>query len=109
MSVCRKIYKVHNFSELFVLGERQNHNRFVPGTGNHGFLTMRFDLVENFGKMFGRTIMGKSFHRVIFAIGVRIVFKLLSSGHKHKDRFKQEEKEVFPKRSFLLLDFEFLS
>ena len=58
-----------------MLGERQNHSGFVPSMGNYGFLTMRFDVVENFDKLLGRTVIGKSFHRVIFAVGVRIVLK----------------------------------
>ena len=36
----------------------------MPSTGNHGFLTMRFDVVENFGQLSGRIVIGKSFHRV---------------------------------------------
>lgn len=68
--------KIHGLPERFILEERQNHNRFVPGTGNRGFLTMRFDAVDNFGKLFGRTVIGKSFHRVTSRYwGVRIVLK----------------------------------
>jgi hypothetical protein len=36
---------------------------------------MLFDIVDNFDILLGRTVIGKSFHRVILVIGVRIVLK----------------------------------
>ena len=47
----------------------------MPSTGNHGFLIMLFDIVDNFDILLGGTVIGKSFHRVILVIGVRIVLK----------------------------------
>ena len=47
----------------------------MPSTGNYGFLTIRFDVVENFGNLLGRAVIGKSFYRVILVIEVRIILK----------------------------------
>jgi len=55
--------------------KRENHSRFTLDTGNHSFLIILFDIVDNFDILLGRTVIGKSFHRVILVIGVRIVLK----------------------------------
>ena len=56
--------------------ERKNHSRLTSDTNNYVFLIIVFlEIDEKFDILLGRTVIGKSCHRVILVIGVRIVLK----------------------------------
>lgn len=87
----------------------------MPSTGNHGFLIMLFDIVDNFDILLGGTVIGKSFHRVILVIGVRIVLKdeylttCYRLGANMKIDSSKRKKKCFQNDLFCFLTLSFLA
>lgn len=76
---------------------------------------LHFDVVENFDKLLGRTVIGKSFHRALLAIGVRIVLKdeylttCYRLGANMKIDSSKRKKKCFQNDLFCFLTLSFLA
>ena len=87
----------------------------MPRTGNYGFLTMRFDVVENFDKLLGRIVIGKVFIGRSSLLGVRIVLKdeyltiCYRLGANMKIDSSKRKKKCFQNDLFCFLTLSFLA